>query len=69
MDYLRTKNIFDNGKGFKFEKILWLMEDKDFWTKSLKILRERKVYDKNVWRLSMHHKDPVTLREFILRWP
>jgi hypothetical protein len=49
LEYLKTKNILSNEKGFNFNKIGWLLQEKNFWTKAIKILRDREIYNQKVW--------------------
>lgn len=44
------------------ESILWMLKDKSFYDKVIKILRERKFYHQNVWSFGYHHNDIVTIR-------
>lgn len=45
LDFLKTRNILIAEKGFRFDKIYYLLKEKDFWTKAIRILREREIYE------------------------
>ena len=46
--------------------VLYLLkDDKDFYNKFIKILRERGYYDNNVWAFGFHHKDEQAVKEYL----
>ena len=49
LDYLRTENLNDKKKNFKFSSMLYLLKDKDFFVETIKILKDRAIVDEQVW--------------------
>jgi hypothetical protein len=49
LGYLRTENLNDNKKNFKFSSMLYLLKDKDFFVETIKILKDRAIVDEQVW--------------------
>jgi hypothetical protein len=43
-------------KGFNFYDMLFMLKDKEFFLKVLEVLRERLIFDANVWSYSLYHK-------------
>jgi len=67
LNYLKTKNLFSNAKGFSLKKILFMMHNESFWSKCVSILRQRQIYDADIWSYSLkHRRDIKTLKEYIL---
>lgn len=67
LNYLRTKNLYSNAKGFSLRKILFMMGNESFWSKCVAILRDRQVYDAEIWSYSLKHRSDIkTLKEYIL---
>lgn len=65
LDYIRTKNILAKEKGFDFKKVMFLLEKKDFWLKTMEILRNRQILVPEIWSLSLVHLDLPTIREYL----
>jgi len=65
LDYIKTKNVFSNDKGFNFNKIAWLLQEKDFYSKTVAILRKREIYIEQVWMHSLRHHDTQAISEYI----
>lgn len=66
LDFLRNKNVLSSEKGFSFDKIMFLMTEKDFWLKVIKIFRQREIFVDKVWAESMRHLDPEALGEYLV---
>ncbi len=67
LNYLRTKNLYLNAKGFHLSKILFMMSNESFWSKCVEILRDRQVYNAEIWSYSLKHRSDInTLKEYIL---
>ena len=49
LDYLRTENLNDKKKNFKFSSMLYLLKDKDFFVETIKVLKDRAIVDEQVW--------------------
>jgi len=45
--------------------VLYLMKDKDFYSKFISILRNRGYYHNIIWGFGFHHKDEQTIKEFL----
>lgn len=67
LDYLRTKNICSNDKGFHFSKIQHLLIKKEFYQECIEILRSRAHYESIVWAFSINHEDKAALREHLMQ--
>jgi len=65
LDYLRTRNILKNERGFSFDKIMYLMQDKSFWQQTMQILREREIFNEKVWQEGYRHKDVKAVQEVL----
>ncbi|CAI2378280.1 unnamed protein product [Moneuplotes crassus] len=65
LEFLKTANLYKGEKGFSFYDILWKMKDKDFFIKTTDILRERKIYEREIWGYSAYHKDHKTFSELV----
>jgi hypothetical protein len=67
LKFLRTKNLHKGELGFSFSDMLWMLRDKVFFRKALEVLRDRMIYDDNVWSYSMYHKDEeLACREYLM---
>jgi len=67
LEFIRTTNLFDQTKGFNFQKILFLCKEKDFWTSLIQILRQRNIYDQSVWQYALVHKTDIpAIREYLM---
>ena len=47
--FLQFENLNSAAKNFGFEKILHLLKDEDFFEQTIKILRDRVVFNPKVW--------------------
>lgn len=59
--FLQSENLNSAAKNFSFEKILHLLKDADFFEQTIKILRQRVVFNPKVWQYAFYHKSDVTL--------
>jgi len=67
LEFIRITNLFDQTKGFNFQKILFLCKEKDFWTSLIQILRKRNIYDSSVWQYAFMHKTDIpAIREYLM---
>ena len=41
--------------------MLYLLKDKAFFTEVIKILKEKAIYNREVWQYAFYHKDDVNL--------
>jgi hypothetical protein len=64
LKFISTRNIL-NHNIFNFSDIYYLLKDKDFYTRLLDILRERRIFDYTTWSYSLYHGDHTSLREFL----
>lgn len=44
---------------------MFLLEKKDFWLKTMEILRDRQILVPEIWRLSLLHFDLRTIKEYL----
>jgi hypothetical protein len=44
---------------------MFLLEKKDFWLKTMEILRNRQILVPEIWSLSLVHLDLPTIREYL----
>jgi hypothetical protein len=65
-EFLQTANLLNGEKGFKFDDMYWMLKDKQFFTEVVQILRERHIYDSNVWGYSFKHYDIEAIKEHIM---
>ena len=57
------KDIFN---GEDISNVLYLLkDDKDFYSKFIKTLRERGYYTTQVWAFGFHHKDELAIKEYL----
>ncbi|KRX08037.1 hypothetical protein PPERSA_06215 [Pseudocohnilembus persalinus] len=64
LKFIEQKNIL-NPQLFNFSDIYHLLSDKDFYTKLIKILKQKRIYNHTVFSYSIYHNDRETLREFL----
>ena len=57
LEFMQTHNLIKGEKGFQFQKILWMLKDKDFFKKTTDILRNRHIFETSVWSYSIFHND------------
>ena len=66
LSFMKNHNLISGEKGFKFENILWLLKDKEFFDKTIEILRGRKIFNMSVWSYAFYHKSSTeVLREYL----
>ena len=61
LEFLRTENLTSKKKNFSFRNLLYLLEDKDFFTKTIQTLRDRGIFSTEVWQYAFFHKDDDAL--------
>ena len=67
LEFLKTRNLLKQEKGFSFNLMLWMLRDKAFFKKVIAVLRERLIYDDQVWSYGFFHKDDeLACREYIM---
>lgn len=67
LEFLRTKNLAKAEKGFSWDLLLWMLKDKPFYKRVISVLRERFIYNEQVWSYSFFHKDDLnTCREYLM---
>ena len=49
LDFLKTENLFSSEKKFDFEKVCFLLKDKDFFLKVISVLKERSIFSREIW--------------------
>ena len=48
------------------EKIYWMLKDKDFYYKLINILKNKYIFNQNIWEYSSENEDIISLRDYIL---
>jgi len=67
LEFLRTKNIQKYENQFNWNYILWMMKDKPFWEKVLKILKDRYIFYAGVWSYAFYHNyNGDVLKEYLM---
>jgi len=67
LKFLQTKNLRKGEMGFSFYEMLWMLRDKVFFKKVIEILRDRMIYDEQIWDYSFYHKDDeLACREYLM---
>jgi hypothetical protein len=66
-EFLEKNNLIDGEKGFNFYDILWLLKDKETYHKIITILKNRMIFDNQVWTYGFLHKDDETISEYFER--
>ena len=68
LEFLRKFNLLKSEKGFSFNDLLWMMKDKAFFKKVLEILRERYIFNSEIWSFAFYHKDDeLAVKEYLAR--
>jgi hypothetical protein len=63
---MQTHNITAKDKGFQMEHILWALRDKSFFKRVIQVLRDRFLYDEEVWSYGFYHLDDEEVcREYL----
>ena len=62
--FIKEKNIFDRNV-FTAEGILWMLKDKEFYFEVIGCLRERKFFNRHIWKFAFLHQDMPTIREMV----
>ena len=63
LDFINKREVI---KEEDLEKIYWMLKDKDFYNKLMAILKNKYIFDDNIWEYSSENGDLSTLQEFIL---
>ncbi len=61
IEYINTKNVLR----LDLDKIAFRMQDKPFFERTIKTLRDRYVYNNTLWAYSILHNDKPAIREFL----
>ena len=68
LEFLRKYNLLKSEKGFSFNDLLWMMKDKAFFKKVLEILRERYIFNSEIWSFAFYNKDDeLAVKEYLAR--
>ena len=66
LDFLQTHNLEAGEKGFRFSHILWALRDKPFFKRVIAALRDRFIFDSEVWSYGFYHCDDEEIcREYL----
>jgi len=60
LEFLSSKDLV-NEAGFSFNKIYFLMKDKDFWLKTIDILRTKRIFEATIWQYAIFHAKDIDL--------
>jgi hypothetical protein len=63
--FIAEANLVAGEKGFNFNDMYWLAEDKENFKRITDILRARRLFDQGVWNYAFLHKDELTIREVL----
>lgn len=66
LNYMEKKNIHDS-KVFKISKIYWLLEEKEYYERVIKILKSHCFYDRIAWSYCFKHQDLELFQELALK--
>ena len=63
LEFIYKTDIIKNNDS---KKIYWLLKDKEFYNELITILKNKYIYDENIWEYSREHGDINSLKEYIL---
>ncbi|CDW90653.1 UNKNOWN [Stylonychia lemnae] len=67
LEFLKTKNLIKCENGFSWNYLTWMLKDKPFYEKVIQIIRDRYIYNRDVWSFAFYHcSNEEIMREFIL---
>lgn len=64
LSFIEKANLLDKSQ-FSFEHIYWLLNNKEFYTGLVNILKSRSMFDSTVWKYSFVHNDVEGIKEYI----
>ena len=67
LNFLSTANLLKGEKGFNFNDMYWLLDDKEMFVLITDILRRRKIYNNQVWGYGFKHENVLAIKEFLAR--
>ena len=62
LDFIQKANII---KEEDLEKIYWMLKDKDFYKQLINILKNKYIFDDDIWEYSSNNEDIESLQEYI----
>ena len=63
LEFINKREVI---KDEDLSKIYWMLKDKDFYNKLMVILKNKYIFDENIWEYSSENGDINSLQEFIL---
>jgi hypothetical protein len=66
LSFLKTENLLQGAKGFKFEDMTYLLIDKEYFKKVITILKKRQIFVKDVWKMCVLHQDDLEIVKELL---
>jgi len=63
LEFINKRDVI---KEDDLEKIYWMLKDKDFYNKLIAILKNKYLFNENIWEYSSENGDIDSLQEFIL---
>ena len=63
LEFIKKKDVI---KEEDLEKIYWMLKDNDFYNQLINILKNKYLYDDNIWEYSMENGDFDSLNDYIL---
>ena len=63
LEFIQKRDVI---KEEELEKIYWMLKDKDFYNQLMSILKQKYIFNENIWEYSSENEDINSLQEFIL---
>ena len=64
LDFIKKSDVI---KEEDLGKIFWMLKDKDFYKQLIEILKNKYIYEDNIWEYSTQNEDIDSLQEYICR--
>ena len=62
LEFIKRSNVI---KEEDLEKIYWMLKDKDFYNQLINILKEKYIFNDDIWEYSLNNDDIDSLQEYI----
>mmetsp|Transcript_1911 Transcript_1911/g.1806 ORF Transcript_1911/g.1806 Transcript_1911/m.1806 type:complete len:960 (+) Transcript_1911:1173-4052(+) len=69
LEFLTNENLFSKSKEFNVNDFCWMLKDKVFWEKVMKILKARNYYFDQVWSFGIFHKNLEIFKDIVANKP
>ena len=67
--FMKKSNLIGNEWSFKFEDMMYLLKNKEFFIQCVDILWQWRIYNHKVWEFGFLHKHDLTISELLQRTP